>query len=146
MLKLQTAAILLMVGMAPAHADDFWTATHTLMPGDIVHQDDVMPTPLLRPYPGALPSSDAIIGMEVKRYVSVNRPLVEHDVGPPSAVKANTPVTVMWRSGGLALDMEGRALETGAVGDEIRVLNPGTSRTIRGVVVGDGMIEVKSEP
>ncbi len=61
-------------------------------------------------------------------------------------MKANTPVTVMWRSGGLALDMEGRALETGAVGDEIRVLNPGTSRTIRGVVVGEGMIEVKSEP
>ncbi len=78
MLKLPTAAILLMVGMAPAHADDFWTATHTLMPGDIVRQDDVMPKPLLRPYPGALPSSDAIIGMEVKRYVSVNRPLVEH--------------------------------------------------------------------
>ena len=78
--------------------------------------------------------------------MSANRPLVERDVGPVSAVKANTPVTVMWRSGGLALDMEGRALETGAVGDEIRVLNPGTSRTIRGVVVGEGMIEVQSEP
>jgi len=145
MLKLPTAAILLMLGMVSAHADDFWHATHTLMPGAIVRQDDVKANPLLRPYPGALPASSVILGMEVKRYVSANRPLVERDVGPPSAVKANTPVTVMWRSGGLALDMEGRALETGAVGDEIRVLNPGTSRTIRGTVVGDGMIEVRSE-
>ena len=147
MQTIRTAAtILFFAGMVPAHAQEVWHATHTLMPGDIVRQEDVMANPLLRPYPGALPSSAVIVGLEVKRYVSANRPLVERDVGPPSAVKANTPVTVMWRAGGLALDMEGRALETGALGDEIRVLNPGTSRTIRGIVVGEGMIEVKSEP
>jgi flagella basal body P-ring formation protein FlgA len=143
---LRTAAILFLAGLATAHADDFWHASHTLMPGGIVRQEDVMAKPMLRPYPGALPSSAAIVGLEVKRYVSANRPVLERDVGAVSAVKANMPVTVMWRGGGLALDMEGRALETGAVGDEIRVLNPGTSRTIRGTVVGDGMVQVRSEP
>ena len=28
----------------PAHAQDVWHATHTLMPGDIVRQEDVMPS------------------------------------------------------------------------------------------------------
>ena len=132
-------------GILPAHAEDMWNATRTLMPGDIVRQEDVVARPLVRPYPGALPATQEIVGLEVKHYVSVNRPLVERDVGPRSAVKANTAVTVMWKLGELSLEMEGRALEAGALGDEIRVLNPGTSRTIRGTVVGDGMIEVRSE-
>jgi len=140
------ATVLLFAGMMPVHAEDVWHAARTLMPGDIVRQEDVVANPLLRPYPGALPTSTPIVGLEVKRYVSVKRPLVERDVGPRSAVKANTPVTVMWKMGELSLEMEGHSLESGALGDEIRVLNPGTSRTIRGTVVGDGMIEVQSQP
>jgi flagella basal body P-ring formation protein FlgA len=53
-------------------------------------------------------------------------------------------VTVRWKSGDLSLEMQGRALDAGAVGDEIRIMNPASLRTIRGTVVGEGMVEVKS--
>ena len=66
--------------------------------------------------------------------------------GRASAVMANTPVTVMWRSGGLRMEMEGRAVETAPSATKFACSIPGTSRTIRGVVIGDGMIEVRSEP
>ena len=66
--------------------------------------------------------------------------------GPRSAVKASTPVDVIWKVGGLSLELDGRALEDGALGDEMRVLNPMSSRTIRGKVVGDGMVEIRSAP
>ena len=59
-------------------------------------------------------------------------------------MKSNTPVNVVWKAGALSLELAGRALEAGAVGDEIRVLNTMTSRTIRGTVVGDGMVEIRS--
>jgi flagella basal body P-ring formation protein FlgA len=36
-------------------------------------------------------------------------------------------------------------MESGALGDEIRVLNTSSGRTIRGIVVGDGMIEMRIE-
>jgi flagella basal body P-ring formation protein FlgA len=42
--------------------------------------------------------------------------------------------------------MEGRAMESGAIGDEVRVLNTASGRTIRGTVAGDGMIEMRSTP
>lgn len=144
-LPVAAAAVLLIVGMIPAHAEDMWHAARTLMPGDVLRQEDVVARPLLRPYPGALPSTQQVVGLEVKHYVSMNRPLVARDVGQRSAVKANTEVTVMWKLGDLSLELDGRALEEGAIGDEIRVLNPGTSRTIRGTVVGDGMIEIRSD-
>ncbi len=146
MRKVRYAAAVIMATILPAHAEDVWHATHTLMPGDIVRQEDVAAAPLQRPYPGALPATQNVVGLEVKLYISPNRPLVGRDIGPRSAVKANTPVTVMWKLGELSLEMDGRALESGAIGDEIRVLNPGTSRTIRGIVVGDSMIEIRSEP
>ena len=145
MLNLRYGLAALMIAAAvPAHAGEVWHATHELMPGDIVQQGDVAPGPLERIWPGALPSTTPIIGLEVKRYISPRRPLVDRDVGPRSLVKANTPVTVLWREGGLSLELNGRALEDGASGDEIRVLNPATSRTIRGYVVGEGMVEVRT--
>jgi flagella basal body P-ring formation protein FlgA len=42
------------------------------------------------------------------------------------------------------MEMEGRAMESGALGDEIRVLNTASGRTIRAVVAGDGMVEIRS--
>ena len=44
------------------------------------------------------------------------------------------------------LVMQGNALDPGAIGDQIRVLNPATSRTVRGTVTGEGIVEVRSEP
>ena len=38
----------------------------------------------------------------------------------------------------LSLSMQGRALESGAAGDEIRILNTATSRTVRGTVLASG--------
>jgi len=145
MLSLRHSLAALMITAAvPAHAEDVWHATHALMPGDIVQPADIAAEPLQRVWPGALPASTPILGLEVKHYISPTRPLVDRDVGPRSLVKANTSVTVLWREGGLSLELNGRALEDGANGDEVRVLNPTTSRTIRGFVVGEGMVEVRT--
>jgi flagella basal body P-ring formation protein FlgA len=131
---------------APAIAADAWYATHTLMPGDIVQPDDVVTRTPPRPLPDLLPPDRAVVGLEVKRRIYADRALTDRDVGPRNAVKANTPVTVLFKAGALVLELQGRALESGALGDEVRVLNTDSSRTVRGVVTGDGMVELRGVP
>jgi flagella basal body P-ring formation protein FlgA len=127
-----------------AVAEEVWHATHTLVPGDVVRSDDVASQAPSGRITDAVPASSDIIGLEVKRRIYSGHEVTARDVGPRSAVKASTNVTVLWRSGEMSLELEGRALEAGAIGDEIRVLNPASLRTIRGTVVGDGMVEIKS--
>jgi flagellar basal body P-ring formation protein FlgA len=136
--------VLLLAGQL-ADAQEVWRATRTLAPGDVVRGDDVTQQLPSGRVIDAMPSTSDIVGMEVKRRVYAGHDVAVRDVGTRSAVKAGTNVTVLWRSGDMSLELEARAVEAGAIGEEIRVLNPASLRTIRGTVVGDGMVEVKSQ-
>jgi flagella basal body P-ring formation protein FlgA len=142
-----TMAVLLgSLAATSAAAEDAWVATHNLMPGDILRSDDISAQPIVQPAPDAVPATRELTGLEIKRRVYVGHPLGTRDIGAPTVVKANMPVDVHWQSGELTLVMRGNALEPGALGDQIRVLNPATSRTVRGTVTGEGIVEVRSEP
>jgi flagellar basal body P-ring formation protein FlgA len=138
------AGCLLFVTAREACAQEVWQAVHTLLPGDIVREDDVTPKPPSGRVQDALPSTAPIVGLEVKRRMYAGHDVAARDVGAPLVVKAGAMVTVLWKSGDLSLELGGRALDAGALGDEIRVLNPDSLRTIRGNVVGEGMVEVRT--
>jgi flagella basal body P-ring formation protein FlgA len=140
------AATMTLFAVLPASAQDVWHATHTLLPGDIVRDVDVVAQKMGRGTIDPVPATCDVVGQEIKRRVYAGRDLTARDVGPRSAVKANTEVGVLWTDGALSLELQGRALENGALGEEVRVLNPATSRTIRGIVVGDATVEVRSAP
>jgi flagella basal body P-ring formation protein FlgA len=136
----------MLAGVSPARSQDVWHTTRMLLPGDVIRQDDIVAHPVPRPLPQALFSDRDLVGQQIKRRVQADRPLTEPDVGPRIAVLASAPVTVLWASGSLRMEMQGRAEESGALGDEIRILNTQSGQTIRGVVTGDGMTEVRSVP
>jgi len=129
-----------------AVAEDAWVATHNLMPGDILQSGDMDAQPMDRPVPDALPPTRQLAGLEVKRRIYLGHSIGSRDVGSPTLVKVNMPVEVHWESGSLILIMQGNAMDPGAVGDQIRVPNPTTSRMVRGTVTADGTVEVRSEP
>ena len=122
---------------------EVWEPTRALIPGDIVRQEDIAAHILSRPYPEAVLASQNIVGQQIKRYVIAGRPLTTRDVGPRTVVQASSQVTVLWSSGALKMEMTARAMESGALGDEIRILNTASGRTIRGIVVGDSMVEIR---
>jgi flagella basal body P-ring formation protein FlgA len=142
--SLAVIAVALLAGSSPAWSQDVWHTTRVLLPGDVIRSDDVVAHPVPRPLPQALFSDRNIVGQQIKRRMAADRPLTDPDVGPRMAVLASTPVTVLWVSGSLRMELQGRAEESGALGDEIRVLNTQSGQTIRGVVTGDGMTEVRS--
>jgi flagella basal body P-ring formation protein FlgA len=127
-------------------SDPVWVASRTLHRGDILRAGDAAPgTPPYLPA-DALPASSDPTGLEARRTIYAGRPLTERDVGAPYLVKVSAPVDVTWKSDGLELAMSGRALDNGSMGDDIRVLNTATSRTIHGKVVGEGKVEVEGTP
>jgi flagellar basal body P-ring formation protein FlgA len=146
---LRTASVavgcLLLFAAQTAVAQQVWRAVHTLVPGDLVRSDDVTAQTPSGRVQDAIPSTTPIIGLEVKRRLYAGHDVAGRDVGSRTAIKAGTMITVLWKSGDLSLSLGARALDAGSVGDEIRVLNPASLRTIRGIVVGEGMVEVKAQ-
>jgi flagella basal body P-ring formation protein FlgA len=141
---LSLAAVLL--GTAPVHAEPLWHATRTIAVGEILGSGDVELREEAHPRFGALPLTRSPVGLEAKRRIAFGRVVIERDVGRPSLVHANAPVRAIWHSPGIDMELQARALESGAVGETIRLLNTMTSRTIRGVVLPDGSVAVAGAP
>jgi flagellar basal body P-ring formation protein FlgA len=55
-----------------------------------------------------------------------------------AAVRRGESVTLEYAAPGLSLSMRTRALEDGAVGDSVRLLNTSSNRTIEAVITGPG--------
>ncbi|MBK1659942.1 flagellar basal body P-ring formation chaperone FlgA [Paracraurococcus ruber] len=138
-------AVLLMP--PPAAAGDVWHAARTLQAGDTLRGDDITPAepPGVRPRQGLIETERRIVGLEVKRRVPAGQPITERDVGERDLVRAGQPVRVFWKNGGMSLELQGKALEGGALGNTVRVHNPQSGRTFRASVVADGTAEVQGE-
>ena len=61
-------------------------------------------------------------------------------------VARNANVTIVLQFGNLSLSAQGRAVEEGARGDTIRVLNTTSNRQLEGVVVGPDTVAVSIGP
>lgn len=123
-----------------APAKESWVATHTLSPGSVVQADDVEIRPGDTTVYGAFSLDRTPVGMDVKHRILADRPILERDVRPHALVHANATVHMSWRSAGISMEMTGRALQNGAVGDPIRVMNTTSSRTLHGTVQPDGSV------
>lgn len=127
-------------------ASEVWHATRPLQPGDVLRPEDVEPQAPRRAAPGQIEAERDIIGLEVKRRLRAGIAITERDIGERNAVRAAQPIRVFWKRNGISLELEGRALESGAIGEQIRVHNPQSGRTIRALVVAEGTAEVRGAP
>ncbi len=90
---------------------------------------------------GALSPANAA-GMEALRRLGAGMPVRTHDLIRPQLFRRGEPVTIVIRSGGLAITAQGRALSGGASGDLVRVVNAATSRTLEGTVEKAGHVRI----
>lgn len=85
-----------------------------------------------------------IIGMTPRRMVTPMTALRTTDLSAPSLVQRGEMVTVLLRNGPLSLTMKGRAIDQGAKGETIRVMNPTTNRTLQVRVVDYQVVELET--
>ncbi|GJL92832.1 flagellar basal body P-ring formation chaperone FlgA [Hyphococcus sp.] len=79
---------------------------------------------------------DLYVGQEVKRAIYVGKTLSLNDVGPPTAVERNAIVMLEFVRGPLMITTEGRALDSGAVGDRVRIMNLSSKIILTGTITG----------
>ncbi len=83
-----------------------------------------------------------VVGQEARVVLYAGRPILLDDIGPPAIVTRNQIVRVRFKGVGLNITTEGRALERGAVGDRVRIMNLSSRATVFGQVQEDGSVQV----
>ncbi len=129
----------LLVWPTPGWAESV-IATRAIRAGTILTADDVAATP--DSVPGAAERPEEVIGQEARRNLYAGRPILNADLGPPTLVKRNSRVAMIYRSPGLALRTEGRALESGGAGETVQVMNLSSRSKVFATVLSADTVEV----
>lgn len=92
--------------------------------------------------PGGVEAIEDAAGMEAKVALYPGRAILMSQLRQPALVERNAVVRMSYASGPLKIVTEGRALDRGAAGELVRVMNLTSKQTVTGVVAADGSIEV----
>ena len=84
----------------------------------------------------------AVIGMQLKRQIAAGVPIPVADLMQPTQVNRGDPVGLRLQVGGLSLTAQGMALESGAIGERIRVRNVSSQAVLDAEIVGPGVVRV----
>lgn len=90
----------------------------------------------------AITDLDDLIGMTPKHSIKDKVIIRTNDLDTPKAVNKNGLVTMLLHSGTLVLRAQGRALENGAMGEVIRIVNTQSNTEVNGTVTGAGLVTV----
>lgn len=83
------------------------------------------------------------VGMQLRRPMRAGTPIRAADIAKPEFVTRDQSVTVIYQVPGIYLTTRGKAIESGAEGDTVSVLNLQTKRTLSGVVTARGQVTVQ---
>lgn len=85
---------------------------------------------------------DQIIGKSARRVISAGRTIRQSELTTALAVEKDRFVEMIYRTPNISIRTMGKALENGATGDLIRVMNHDTQRTISARIVDSSRVEV----
>jgi flagella basal body P-ring formation protein FlgA len=86
--------------------------------------------------------AEATIGLAARQALRAGQVLRRADLMKPELVQRNDTVTIIYEVPGILLTMRGKALDGGAEGDAISVLNMQSKRTLQGTVSGPGRVTI----
>ncbi len=82
------------------------------------------------------------IGLSVRHMTMAGQPLLLSELGKPPAIQKGARVRMLLQSPGLDLVAQGQALQSGALGDRIQVLNPSSHAVVEADVTGADQVRV----
>lgn len=117
-----------------------------LRSGDIIREDMVawMRVPEDSLNSNSITDIRDLVGMTPRRHVRDMDILSKTDIQAPRVVKKGDLVTMILSDGRLQLTAKGKALDHGAKGDVIRILNRSSNRIIEGRVTGSQSVAVSN--
>jgi flagella basal body P-ring formation protein FlgA len=111
--------------------------------GDILRARDleIVRLPAARVSRSAIVDPADMVGLEAGRTLAAGRPVPASSVGAPELVTRNARVTIVLETANMRLTALGRAMESGAEGEIVRVQNLQSRITIDAVVSGENRVE-----
>lgn len=91
-----------------------------------------------------LVSADQLIGMSPRRSLAALKPIASSDVSSPVVVKKGEIVTMVLQNSEMTLTTQGKALESGAVGETVRIINPSSGQSVEGIVTAVKTVSITS--
>jgi flagellar basal body P-ring formation protein FlgA len=84
------------------------------------------------------------VGLAARGTLQPGRPIRVVELMKPDLIQRNDAVTLVYEVPGIMLTIRGKAIESGAEGDVISVLNEQSKRTVQGTIVAPGRVLVSS--
>lgn len=91
---------------------------------------------------GPIKDLENLVGMEVSRPINAGTVFTPDLVSTPDAVARGDHVIITARSGNFSVQSRGKALSNGRIGEQVRIENLSSSRTVRAKIIGPGHVEV----
>ena len=110
--------------------------------GDVIKQGDVTIERRAKREFATDPAATDVIGLAARSNIRAGQVLHVSEVMKPEIVRKNDVVMLHYAVPGIVLTMRGQAMDSGAQGDTVNVLNPNSKRTIQGVVTAPGHVTV----
>ena len=132
--------ILLLFLLPQVSLADSLIAARTLQAGSVLVPEDMLL--VAADLPGALTAPDLAVGQETRVAIYAGRPILASALGPAALVERNQTVVLRYRANGLSISTEGRALDRGAEGERIKVMNLASKAVVTGVIGPDGAVHV----
>jgi len=127
-----------------AETFDAAVLTRPLASGELVRSTDI--TIVRRPKTefaaNIITTAEQAVGLAARRAMRPGELLRQTDLGKAEVIARNENVTITYQVPGITLTMRGKALDGGAQGDTINVLNVQSKRSIQATVAGPGHVVV----
>ncbi len=104
--------------------------------GDVIHANDIKMMNIRQDQinQSIALKADDLVGMTPRRSLTSDKPVRMADLERPQIVKKGEMITMILKNGPMTLTAKGKALDDGAKGETIRVLNTESNRTIEAQV------------
>jgi flagella basal body P-ring formation protein FlgA len=112
--------------------------------GTVVREDDVRlaRVHVAMVHSEVLHTMSTVVGMQIRHPVAAGQPFSIADMMRPTLVQSGSNVQMQLQAPGLSLLAQGVAMESGATGERIRVLNPSSRAVVVAEVIGPGRVRV----
>lgn len=115
-----------------------------LKPGEVIRSSDIdwISLPVKRLSRSTVVDQQSLIGMSPRRPIRSQQIIRATDIETPVVVAKNSLVTIRLETERMVLTVKGRALEDGAQGDVVRVMNTKSNSVVNAVVLDAGWVVV----
>jgi len=122
------------------------TVTRPLERGAVLRESDIQMERRPRAEMGrdVVISRSQVVGFAARTNLQPGRPLRTGELMKPDLVQRSEPVTLVYEVPGIVLTLRGKAIDGGAEGDTISVMNEQSKRVVQGTIVGPGRVAIRN--